>query len=130
MTELGLQVYSPFYNSPHNMMYGVIFMSLFFGTLFILFMFIGVVFSVYAVFYFLLKPKKRREIVLLPLDENCGDVRGQLSFLFFESSLFTGEMKAVVVDMGMNNIQREICEKICEENGVKLIYPEKITEVL
>ena len=112
------------------MLYGVIFMDMFFGILFILFMFIGVLFSVYAVLYNLLKPKGETGVIVYLFDENTPDIHKKLAFLDYQLIL-AGIGKAVLVDNGMNNIQRAFCEKFCSENGsAVLVYPEEITEVL
>jgi hypothetical protein len=110
--------------------YGVIFMDMFFGIIFILFMFIGVLFSVHLVFYNLLKPKKTKGAVAVLFDKNSNDIREQLSFLgFLDSTVGTG--KIIIIDNGMNNVQRLFCERFCQENAsAVLIYPDKITEVL
>ena len=104
-------------------------MDMIFGILFILFMFIGILFMAYAVLYLLLKPKSRNEMLVYPINENSGDVRAVLSFIDFRCTLF-GAKNVVIIDTGMNNIQREICTSFCEKSLWKLIYPEEITEVL
>jgi len=104
-------------------------MDMFFGILFILFMFIGILFTAYAVLYLLLKPKNKNEILVYPLNENSGDIRAVLSFIDFRCTLF-GAKNVVIIDTGMNNIQRDICIGFCEKSSWKLIYPEEITEVL
>lgn len=112
-------------------LYGVIFMELFFGILFISFMFIGIVFSAYAVMYMLLGSKRKHGVVLLPLYENSGDIRRELSFLSFKYTFCDERITVAIVDMGLNNIQREVCEQFCREYpSVLLITPEQITEVL
>ncbi len=106
-------------------------MELFFGVLFISFMFIGIVFSVYAVVYLLLRPRERCETVLFPLYENDGDIRRILGYISYKYTFCPAGVKIVLVDMGLNNIQKEVCRQFCAENpSVKLITSEKITEVL
>ena len=105
-------------------------MDMFFGIMFVLFMFIGVLFSVYCVIYNLLKPKNKMGVIVYSFDENSRDIQKQLAFLDCRCIL-AGIGRAVIVDNGMNNIQRHFCEQFCQENTFAvLVYPEEITEVL
>ncbi|MBO4339390.1 MAG: hypothetical protein K5755_02510 [Clostridiales bacterium] len=105
-------------------------MDMLFGILFILFMFIGVLFSVYFVFYNLLKPKKKKSAIVLVFDSESQDIRQQLGFIDFQRAV-SGAGKAVIIDNGMNNVQRMFCERFCGENSsAVLINPGQITEVL
>ena len=113
------------------MLYGVIFMDMFFGILFTLFMFIGVVASAYAVLFFLLRPKRKNEVLLIPIDENSGDIRTFLGFAGLKLSVSGEGLRIVFVDMGLNNVQLQLCEEFCGEYPLaSVIKPEKITEVL
>ena len=106
-------------------------MELFFGVLFISFMFIGIVFTVYAVIYLLLQPKADGETVLVPLYETDADIEKRLGFITYRHMFCSDRVKIVIVDMGLNNIQRELCERfVGEYPSVLLVSPEKITEVL
>jgi len=96
-------------------------------------MFAGVVFSAFGVLMLLLRPRRKKEIHLILLDENSGDIYRILYYSSLKNSFFSSpyEVNTFAVDMGMNNIQREICLEFCEKNkNIKTVYPEEITEVL
>jgi len=110
-------------------------MNIFFGTVFIILVFTGLVSLAYAVLFFLLKPKNRkgRDIYILPLDKSCENVVSELHFAMLKTALLGEEDKVriVVADMGLNNIQRGLCEEYCRRHGgIQIKNIENITDVL
>jgi hypothetical protein len=110
-------------------------MNIFFSTVFIILVFTGLVSLAYAVLFFLLKPKnrKRKALYILPLDSGCEDVVAELHFALLKTELL-GEgdkVKVIVADMGLNNIQRAVCEEYCSRHyGIRVVDAEHITDVL
>jgi hypothetical protein len=110
-------------------------MNIFFGTVFIILVFTGLVSIAYITLFFLLKPKgrKRKAVYVLPLDSSCENVVAEMHFALLKTELL-GEgsrVKVVVADMGLNNIQRAVCEEYCGcHHGIQVKDIENITDVI
>lgn len=110
-------------------------MNIFFGTVFIILVFTGLVSLAYAVLFFLLKPKnrKRKAVYLLPLDSECENVIAEMHFALLKKELLAegDKVRVAVVDMGLNNIQRAVCEEYCKtHSSIQIKDIENITDVL
>ena len=110
-------------------------MNIFFGTVFIILVFTGLVSIAYAVLFFLLKPKNRKmqAVYLIKLDSSCENVTAELHFALLKCSILGEEnfVRVAVIDMGMNNIQRQVCEEYCQNHsGIHITDKEHITDVI
>lgn len=112
-------------------------LDLVFGTLFVMFLFLGIIFSAYAVMFLMLKPKKKKtgekNILIIPASAHTEEVEREVYFTRLSLAITGNEQKTkiVILDLGVMPSEREKIEDFCKKDAqVVFICPDKILEVL
>lgn len=107
-----------------------------FGTAFLCFLFLGIVFAAYAVMFLLIKPKKKTErkgLFIIPATAECTDIEREIYFTKLKLAIVGDEqkMRIIILDLGLLPEQKEKCMLLCQTNEeVYLKNPCEILEVL
>ena len=65
----------------------------------------------------ILKPKSRKRMTLIPIDGSCGDIERSLRWQFFRRELYPLERDSVllIVDCGIGAEDAEIAKRLCQD---------------